>query len=261
MSGTHDSEFEHINRVVIIPAFNEEDALPLLIVDLLPLLAETDAVVVVDDSAPAIAALTSQRCEVGAGERSQQLLVVSTGSRGGRGAAVRKGMSIAVQRFPRAQLFVECDADGSHQAVDIQKILASSNTSDVIIGSRYLADSQIIGWSLSRKLQSRVLNFLIPRILGLRIRDITNGLRRYNRQAIGCLLKQDAVSTTFIYLTEQALVLHRQGMQFHEVPIVFAERRAGYSSVTAKELRESLRGLARIIAFRRTVKSSHSLKS
>lgn len=242
-----------VENVIVIPAFNEQDALPLLVKELMPLLSIRDAVMVIDDSAPETAELTAERCRKSAGEWSQQLSFSATGTRGGRGAAVRTGFSLALLKFPRMRFLLECDADGSHRAIDIQKVLSCSNQSDVIVGSRYMEHSEIIGWSVSRKVQSRILNWLIPRIIKVELQDVTNGLRRYSRRAVERLLDHDAVSTAFIYLTEEALVLSRYGMRFHELPIVFAERRAGASSVSFKELRESLRGLLRIISLTRTL--------
>jgi len=240
-------------RVVIIPAFNEQDALPLLVTDLMPLLTRADAVVIVDDSESSTAALTAERCAIKAGDYADRLLFVKTGTRGGRGAAVRRGLTTAARQFPNAEFFLECDADGSHRAIDISKVLITPHGPDVVVGSRYLPESRIIGWSKSRRFQSRLLNLIIPRMFNLQLNDITNGLRRYSRDAVSCLLDQIAISTNFIYLTEEALILHRSGMTFFEVPIVFEERRAGRSSVTTRELRDSLLGLLRILLKSRTL--------
>lgn len=242
-------------RVVVIPAYNEQDTLPTLIAELKKLLTEEDTVIVVDDSADIVMRLTHERCEAAVGNRGSQVHFLTSGKRGGRGAAVRRGMEFAIQHFPSAQWFLECDADGSHRAEDIYTVLNAPVTTDVLVGSRYLPASRIIGWSITRRLQSHVLNWLIPRLLGLKLSDITNGLRRYSRDAVHHLLAHQAVSSTFIYLTEEALVLHRSGFELCEVPITFAERRAGMSSVTVDELRTSLKGLKDILLLNRQMKS------
>lgn len=244
-------------RVVVIPAYNEQDTLPSLIAELKRLLTEEDTVIiVVDDSTDIVMQLTHDRCKAAVGGHGSQLHFLTSGKRGGRGAAVRRGMEFAIRHFPSAQWFLECDADGSHRAEDIYTVLNAPVAADVLIGSRYLPASHIIGWSITRRLQSHALNWLIPRLLGLKLSDITNGLRRYSRDAVDHLLEHQAVSSTFIYLTEEALVLHRSGFELCEVPITFAERRAGMSSVTVDELRASLKGLKDILLLNRQMKSS-----
>lgn len=238
-------------RVIVIPAYLESDALPILIAELVHQITDTDLIIVVDDSPTAIAAETAARCRVAGRDRSSQLHFETSGERTGRGGAVRRAFQFAYEEWTSVQWFVECDADGSHRVDDIRQILNASSPTDLLIGSRYTSKGQIIGWTVSRRLQSRVLNFFIPRMLGLRVNDITNGLRRYSRAAIGELLKYKPESSTFIYLTEQALIIHRAGLKIGEVPITFEERRAGVSSVTWRELRASLNGLIRIAKLRK----------
>ena len=237
-------------RAIVIPAYNEADALPLLIAELSLHLTERDVIIVVDDSTLTTARDTEVRCWAMAGDAAHNLIFDHSYQRGGRGGAVRRGLKLALSIWPNVHWFVECDADGSHRAVDVIRVLNSDLSSDLLVGSRYLPDSRIIGWSASRRIQSRALNILIPRILKLHIHDVTNGLRRYSRRAVEQLLRYDPVSSTFIYLTEQALILHRSGFSIDEVPIIFEERRAGESSVTWRELQASFRGLRRIIKMR-----------
>ena len=245
-------------RVIVIPAYNEADALPLLIAELSLHLTERDLIIVVDDSTLTTARETEARCRAIAGNASHNLIFDHSHQRSGRGCAVRRGLFLALNTWPNVRWFVECDADGSHRAADVIRVLNSDLSSDLLVGSRYLPNSRIIGWSASRRIQSRALNILIPRILKLHLHDVTNGLRRYSRRAVEQLLRYDPVSSTFIYLTEQALILHRSGFLINEVPIIFEERRAGESSVTWRELRTSFRGLCRIIKMRSLFQSRNS---
>lgn len=243
--GGHDSG--EVHNVVIIPAYQEEEALPLLLSELLPLLAPDDLVIVVDDSPAEVAQLTQQISSRIAEENGRAIVFLTSGLKTGRGGAIQRGLELAFEQNPEAAWFVECDADGSHRAQDIIRVLHGPEHADIVVGSRYLRESSIIGWTLSRRLQSRVLNWLIPLILHVPISDVTNGLRRYSRNAVSVLVGHRAVSESFIYLSEQAIVLQQQGFRFAEIPIVFAERRAGMSSVTWSELRASIQGLIKIL--------------
>jgi dolichol-phosphate mannosyltransferase len=246
-------------RAIVIPAYLESDALPMLIAELIQKISDTDLIVVIDDSPTKIANETATRCLAAAQNRSWQIHIDTSGQRTGRGGAVRRGFKLAFERWSSIHWFVECDADGSHRATDIIRALEHSSPVDLLIGSRYLPQSKIIGWTVSRRLQSRLLNVVIPRILGLEIHDVTNGLRRYSRAAISGLLDQAPVSSTFIYLAEQAYIVHQAGFSMSEIPIIFEERRAGTSSVTWRELNASLQGLLRITRLRKIACNSDAL--
>lgn len=241
----------HRRRAIVIPAFNEDESLPILLTDLVPLLSPSDLVVVVDDSPAEIAALTQERVESITKTIGISTIYLSSQSKSGRGNAVRRGLKLVLESFSNVAWFLECDADGSHRPEDIMTVLNESETSDVVIGSRYLRQSRIVGWSYSRRTQSRLLNFLIPKILDVPVSDMTNGLRRYSRRAVETIVTGDAVSSSFIHLSEQALLLRRAGLSFVEVPIIFEERVAGSSSVTISELLTSLRGLWEIMKLKR----------
>jgi dolichol-phosphate mannosyltransferase len=169
----------------------------------------------------------------------------------GRGAAVRRGMKIAKENFPNLTNIMECDADGSHQPADIISVKDDSSICDLLIGSRYLMNSKIQGWPLSRRLFSHLLNFSIPRALGIPIHDITNGLRRYSQPAVRVILKSEQVNKGFTYLSEQALLIHRAGLSIEERPITFIDRALGSSTVTWWEISNSIRGIFALVRFKK----------
>jgi dolichol-phosphate mannosyltransferase len=250
MSSSNLKDSGGVSRVIVIPAYNETEALPQLVLELAPNLTDSDLIVIVDDSDPNIAAETERLCKEVSADASFHLVSLHSGVKEGRGGAVRRGFEYAYKNYPNIQWFLECDADGSHRASDIFSIGKSESTADLLVGSRYLPTSRIIGWSFSRRFQSRMLNVLIPLILKIPLNDVTNGLRRYSRRAVDKLLQHPPTSTTFIYLSEQALIVHLSELTIEEVPITFAERRAGTSSVTWVELQKSLKGLFKIVRIR-----------
>ena len=256
MHQTAEGDLATVQRVIVIPAFNETDSLPLLIGELALCLSDVDLIIIADDSAMSIARETERRCRALQTTTSCQLVFLSQTSKGGRGAAVRRGFDFALTFCPTAQWFLECDADGSHRADDIMNVLEYPSHPHLVVGSRYLPNSHIVGWSLGRRIQSRILNILIPLVLNLPLRDVTNGLRRYSRTATREIIEFPPTSSTFIYLTEQALIVQRRGLTIEEVPIRFEERRAGSSSVTWRELLASTKGLFQIIKVRSRFNSS-----
>ena len=236
-----------ITSAIIIPSYNETLALPALLRDLKHGLSRNDVVIVMDDSSDEIARVVRRECLAAIEGAEFEYKYISSGYKSGRGAAVRRGMSIALSSYPKIDKILECDADGSHQASDILKIKDSCSKSDLLVGSRYLPTSEIIGWPLSRRIFSWILNKSIPRLTGIRIRDITNGLRRYSKPAAELILGEPQVNTGFVYLSEQALLLVNGQMTISEEPIVFVDRTLGQSTVTWREISKSLNGIVKLI--------------
>lgn len=236
-----------VRLVVIIAAYNESENLPYQLQEIFSLFHENIVILIMDDSGSEEFMRTESKLSDLPQNMQVRISHIGSAFRSGRGAAVKRGMKIALEKFPNLEFIIESDADGSHRAEDIFSLSNADHDVAVLVGSRYLDASKIEGWTTTRRLLSRVLNYAIPRILGLPIGDVTNGLRRYSRNAVEALLENDSVSTGFIYLTEQMKLLQSQGFSIMEVPTIFKERRAGVSTVTLRELRLSALGLINII--------------
>lgn len=213
-------------------------------------LTATDAIIVMDDSPEPIADEVEAACSEVLKESSASYLFVNHQGKVGRGDAVRRGMEQAVTLFPSLEFVMECDADGSHRPVDILRVKESKIEADLLIGSRYLRDSKVQGWPFSRRIFSRALNFIIPRVLQVNVTDITNGLRRYSINAVNEIIAQYQVNKGFIYLSEQALALEKRGLLIKELPTVFVNRTQGSSTVTWREVLASLRGVIGLVTLK-----------
>jgi len=240
-----------IKCVIAIPSYNEVTALPILIKELSFVLNSEDAVLILDDSPldnqEKIKSLVTNSFSGSKG----MLLFLNSDKKLGRGSAVRRGMQFCKKDFPNFKYFIECDADGSHQVLDIVKMRDHESQMDLLIGSRYLPESQIIGWSLQRKIFSRLLNFIIPKLLQVPVKDITNGLRRYSPRSVDYILKINPINNGFTYLSEQILIVHAKGLSILELPIIFIERVSGKSTVTYKEIAISIKGILLLLSHKK----------
>lgn len=243
---------EHVKNVIIIPSYCETLALPTMLSELQAGLTELDVLIIMDDSPQTIAAEIDIACRLAIASSSARYLFINNQGKSGRGAAIRRGMEKAVELFPKLEFVIECDADGSHQPVDILRVKESKDFADLLVGSRYLPDSKIVGWPLSRRIFSLLLNRLIPRILDLNLSDITNGLRRYSTISVKKILNENQENSGFIYLSEQALIVHKSGLQISELPIEFIDRIQGKSTVTWREVTSSVKGIVSLISRERS---------
>lgn len=240
------SKYLKVTSVIVVPTFNESETLPALIHELSKYLSEAEAILIIDDSAEDTYKSMVVRCKDLVDKNYYGMHFVSNDRKGGRGNAVLQGMKVSNKKFPNLSAVIECDADLSHSSKDILRILRHNSKSEVIIGSRYLPDSKIIGWSLSRIMFSKAINFMIPKMLNLEITDVTNGLRRYSSNAVSILLKHPQYNTGFIYLTEQILHINNSRLSIEEIPITFRNRTLGKSSVTLSEVFASIIGLVKL---------------
>jgi dolichol-phosphate mannosyltransferase len=235
---------------LIIPTYNESKSLPILLERLVKDWHKQDMIVVVDDSEKD-EYLKTERIINDFSNVGFSIHIIKGQLKNGRGAAVLSAMKFLLETNKEIEFIIEADADGSHQSDDILSIKNYDASADFVIGSRYREESLIIGWSFSRRLLSRVLNTLIPRILRIGTTDITNGLRRYSLKATKILCSYKIQNKGFIYLSEQALYLKHAKIHPKEIPIIFAPRIAGKSSVTKRDLINSLIGLIRVWKLRK----------
>ena len=239
---------EKIERVILIPTYMETDSLKSLLSNLVPTCSNETAIVICDDSGPDLKNFYESLVSKIKREKGLEIVVDFSEVKNGRGQAIFRGFQLSTKFFPNAEFFLECDADESHRVEDINLILDYQPSSEFVIGSRYLKQSKIEGWPISRRIFSKLLNFLIPKILEIETSDATNGLRRYSRKAVKAILGSQIRTSGFIVLSEFAMILKNRGIYPEDVPTTFINRKIGSSTVTYRELLNSANGLIRLIA-------------
>lgn len=172
------------------------------------------------------------------------LFLLKRNDKGGRGTAVLDGLKFGLQKD--YDFFVEMDADLSHQPEELSALLNLATPSGVVIGSRYITGSKIIGWPWRRRVFSWLANFYASLILGIGIKDYTNGYRVYGREAMEKLDFSKIKSSGYVVLSEIAYQLFLKGVRFSETPIIFINRREGVSNFSFQEIKEAFLSVIRI---------------
>jgi dolichol-phosphate mannosyltransferase len=134
----------------------------------------------------------------------------------------------------------QMDADLSHDPMYLPDLVAGLDRSDLVIGSRYLHGVSVVNWPLHRIALSAFANRYIRFITGLTARDCTSAYRVWRREALARVPLDHARANGYAFLTEMLYEASRTGCRISEVPIVFVERREGYSKVSSPVLLESL---------------------
>jgi dolichol-phosphate mannosyltransferase len=227
--------------LIVIPTYNEALNLPHLVPRLLAVKPDAD-IVVVDDGSPDGTAGIARELGVSTDGRVK---LIERKTKAGRGGAVMAGLRSGWETGGYDS-FVEIDADLSHQPEELPRFIAAAGTADMVVGSRYLDGARIEGWSLRRRVWSRMSNRIIRFVLGVPLTDFTNGYRLYSPRAVNLLAAAPLRETGYISLSEWAYALHAAGMPMTEVPTIFINRRLGTSNMSAGEALNALRGLVRM---------------
>lgn len=219
--------------LIVVPTFNEKENISELINSLTALFEGSD-VLIVDDSSPDGTSELVQKHPL----FNNRVYLLKRKGKLGRGSAIIAGFQFAFERNVYSHI-VEMDADFSHDPRELHRILEKTVEADVIIGSRYMRGSKIIGWNLKRRVFSKFANIYARIVLGVPISDYTNGYRCYNCVELKKLNFKQFKSSGYITLSEIAYKMHKNGCRFAEVPITFVNRRRGMSNLSTKEVKEA----------------------
>lgn len=205
--------------LILIPAYNEEAALPGLLAEIREAMPNTDICVINDCSLDQTASVA----------RQHGALVLDLPCNLGVGGAVQAGFQYAFARGYRYVL--RCDGDGQHPPAEMPRLVEAMKVGDVdlVLGSRFLNhDRQSYKSTLLRSAGIHGLAFALTLICRARVTDPTSGFQMINRP----LLAYFAHSYPLDYPEPEALaLLRRQGYRFREVGVRFRPRLTGKSSI------------------------------
>jgi len=220
-----------MKTVVVIPTYDEKD-------NVAPMseavLATPDVeILFVDDNSPD-----------GTGDRIEELIKANSRihclhrtKKEGLGRAYVAGFQKAIELG--AEKIVQMDCDFSHDPKDVPRLIAED--ADLVIGSRYVKGGDTPGWPFKRRLISRAGGIFIRVVTGMPLRDPTGGFKCWK---VSTLKKIDFASVASAGYSFQLEMNHRTwkaGCSIREIPIVFTDRVAGYSKITAGIATESVK--------------------
>lgn len=226
--------------LAILPTFNERENIGRLIDRLLEQPVDLHVLVVDDDSPDGTAEVVRSRQGKYGEERLR--LIVRTEGKAGRGTACL--VAYAYARDNGYKHVIEMDADFSHDPADVPRMLKKMDETgaDVVIGSKRLPESNIVGWPLRRRVLSWCANKYLRTLFNIPVSDCTNGFRCYGPNTIQYLPNLSMEGSGFTGIHQEVYQLRLKGMKFAEVATVFTNREEGESNMTLREILESFFG-------------------
>jgi dolichol-phosphate mannosyltransferase len=215
---------------LFLPTYNEVGNLDKVVratVDALERAVPADwRVLVVDDASPDGTGELADRLA----EELDGVEVLHRTGKDGLGKAYLAGFQHAVERG--AEFVIVMDADFSHDPNHLAALIEAAQTSDLVLGSRYVDGGEIMDWPRLRRFLSRFGSIYARAILGVRINDLTSGFRCVRRQVLQTIEPSTLRAQGYVFnieLTYRALLA---GFKVTEVPITFRDREAGQSKMS-----------------------------
>jgi len=232
---------------IVIPAYNEKDNILKLVKSIRKKLS--CIIIIVDDSSN----IDIQKILLK--NKLKNIKYFNRGKKSGRGSAVLFGFKKLIYFKKNINCLIEMDADLSHSPTELKRNINYfyNNSLDLLIASRYLKNSSIINWPLSRRILSKLSNTLARNLLGVPVNDYTNGFRFYSNAAAKKIIsKCNKTGGGFIILSEIILVLWKNNFKISEIKTIFRNRIRGESSVNLKLIIDSLIGLFKLYLIKKS---------
>ncbi len=220
---------------VVIPAYNEEwRIVPTIgaIATHMSSLGEPWELIVADDGS------TDTTVELVDDLDLVNLTLLVAEKNGGKGSAVRRGMLAA-----SGELILFADADQSTPIEQIESLVDQINAGhDVVVGSRAAAGAEVANKSLSRKIFSSGLGFIVRGLFRIPVADTQCGFKLFTADAADLLFRRQLVDE-FSFDLEILYLAGKFGLSTAEVPVTWIDA-PGSKVDAAKVAVEFIRDLA-----------------
>lgn len=217
---------------IVVPAHNEEENLPNLLDELLPVLdrheetRDYELVIVNDNSTDR----TPEIIEKLAG-LNPRIKPVHRHSTPGFGNAIKEGF-----RNASGDIIVPVMGDLSDDPEDIVKLVRKIKEGyDIAYGSRFVEGGSTDGYPPAKMIANRSFNNLVRLLFGLKHKDITNAFKAYRKEVLESIGIDNLEATGFDLTVEIPLKAHIMGFTSAEVPVTWHGRLRGEAKLKLSE--------------------------
>jgi dolichol-phosphate mannosyltransferase len=218
---------------LVIPTYDEAANLEAIVAAALANLPERRRLLIVDDSSPD-----------GTGEIADRLAaadddveVLHRPVKEGIGPAYVAGFRRALAGG--ADLIAQMDADFSHDPADLPRLLAATESADVVLGSRYVDGGEVSDWGPLRRAISRGGSSYARAALGIEVRDVTGGFKVFRREVLEAIDLGSISAQGYAFQVETTYRAIDAGFRVLELPITFRDRRVGESKMSGRIVLEA----------------------
>lgn len=222
-----------MKSIVVIPTYNEKDNVVRLSSAVLGQHADIQ-ILFVDDNSPDGTGRIIDELVSG----NDRIHVLHRVGKLGLGSAYREGFKAALSMG--ADHIIEMDADFSHDPGVLPEFLAAIQSSDLVIGSRYLNGVSVVNWPIRRLILSYFASVYTRWVTGLQLRDCTSGFKCFRRSSLEVVDLDSVRSDGYSFQIEMNYRCMEKGLRITEIPIIFIDRHAGSSKMSRRIVREAV---------------------
>lgn len=233
------------DSIIIIPTYNEKENIENIIRHIM-MLHEAFEVLVIDDNSPDG---TGQIVNSLINEFPERLHLLSRKGKLGLGTAYIAGFNWALER--KYSFIFEMDADFSHNPDDLLQLYHTCKIdgADLAIGSRYISGVTVVNWPIGRVIMSYYASAYVRFITGMKVRDTTAGFVCYKNKVLEQIDFDKIKFKGYAFQIEMKFNAWKLGFKLVEIPIIFMDRKKGYSKMSGGIFNEALWGVL-IMKFR-----------
>ena len=182
-----------------------------------------------------------------------KISIIHRKAKDGLASAILNGIQNA-----RADTIVVMDSDFSHPPQIIPKLVSAIKQYqyDIAIASRYVKGGAVDGWSLKRKIISKVATLIARKSLGVKSNDPMSGFFAFRKNLIKGL-SFDAIG----YKILLELLVKTKGVKIQEIPYTFQDRKFGSSKLDSGIVIDYIKSVFKLYRYGKNVEKQEQRTS
>ena len=235
---------ENAQVSIIIPTYNESRNIIQILKSIgenLPKNLTAEAIVVDDNSPDSTGKIVEEYLKNVKKIAGYTMNIIHRTSKNGLSSAILSGIQRA-----KGDTIVVMDSDFSHPPQIIPKMIESLKKyqCDMVIASRYISGGKINGWTLKRKIMSKVATQIAKKGLGVKTNDPMSGFFAFKKNILKGI-NFDAIG----YKILLEILVKKSGIDVKEIPYTFENRSFGSSKLDRSTITDYFRSAWKLYKF------------
>ncbi len=241
---------------IIIPTYNESRNIIGILKSIgenLPKNITAEAIVVDDNSPDLTGKIVEEYLKNVKKIAGYTMDIIHRTSKNGLSSAILSG----VQRA-KGDTIVVMDSDFSHPPQIIPKMIESLKKyqCDMVVASRYINGGKIKGWTLKRKIMSKVATLIATKGLGVKTKDPMSGFFAFKKNILKGI-NFDAIG----YKILLEILVKKSGIAVKEIPYTFENRSFGSSKLDSSTVTDYFKSVWKLYKFGKSEEKGEKRKS
>ena len=223
---------------IILPTYNESQNIVKIlksITENIPKGIHTETIVVDDNSPDGTGRIVEDYISDLKKIAENTINIIHRTAKNGLSSAILNGIQTA-----KGETIVVMDSDFSHPPQIIPKMIEAIKQSqyDLVVASRYITGGKIRGWTIKRKLMSRIATLIAKKGLNVKTKDPMSGFFAFKKNIVK-ELNFDALGYKFLL----ELLVKTKEIRIKEIPYTFENRQFGSSKLDGSTIVDYLKAV------------------